>query len=111
MADLWNIISANYKTVGMTVPSSTPYVAVDPTLYEGSWTRKYADQKTFKITGVEVDEPFSAKWKAADDSGSRYVLEFTVNASEAKTYQTRAIVSTDSARYPKIEIPISVVVQ
>ncbi|NOJ45001.1 hypothetical protein [Bradyrhizobium archetypum] len=50
MADLWNIISANYKTVGMTVPSKTPYVAVDPTLYEGSWTGKYPDQKTFKFT-------------------------------------------------------------
>lgn len=50
MADLWNIISANYKTVGMTVPSKTPYVAVDPNLYEGSWTGKYANQNTFKIT-------------------------------------------------------------
>jgi len=54
MADLWNIISANYKTVGMTVPSNTPYVAVDPNLYEGSWTGKYADQKTFKITVSNV---------------------------------------------------------
>ena len=50
MADLMGIIAANYKTVGMTVPTKTPYVAVDPTLYEGSWTGKYADQKTFKIT-------------------------------------------------------------
>lgn len=50
MADLWNIISANYKTVGMTVPSKTPYVAVDPNLYEGNWTGKYPDNKTFKFT-------------------------------------------------------------
>ncbi len=50
MADLWSIISSNYKTVGLTVPSTTPYVAVDPTLYEGSWTGKYADNKTFKFT-------------------------------------------------------------
>jgi len=54
MADLWNIISANYKTVGMTVPSKTPYVAVDPNLYEGSWSGKYPDQKTFKITVSNV---------------------------------------------------------
>jgi hypothetical protein len=54
MADLWNIISANYKTVGMTVPSKTPYVAVDPNLYEGSWSGKYTDQKTFKITVSNV---------------------------------------------------------
>ena len=50
MADLWSIISADYKTVGLTVPSKTPYVAVDPALYEGSWTGKYPDNKTFKIT-------------------------------------------------------------
>ena len=36
MADLWSIISANYKTVGLTVPSKTPYVAVDPKLYEAA---------------------------------------------------------------------------
>jgi hypothetical protein len=50
MADVWNIISANYKTVGLTVPTKTPYVAVDAALYEGNWTGKYADNKTFKIT-------------------------------------------------------------
>ena len=50
MADLWNIIAANYKTVGLTVPSKTPYVAVDPKIYEGSWTGKYPDNKTFKFT-------------------------------------------------------------
>ena len=50
MADLWSIISANYKTVGLTVPSKTPYVPVEPILYEGSWTGKYPDNKTFKIT-------------------------------------------------------------
>lgn len=54
MADLMSIIAANYKTVGMTVPTKTPYVAVDPTLYEGSWTGKYPDQKTFKITVSNV---------------------------------------------------------
>lgn len=54
MADLMGIIAANYKTVGMTVPTKTPYVAVDPTLYEGSWTGKYPDQKTFKITVSNV---------------------------------------------------------
>jgi len=60
MADMMAIIAANYKTVGMTVPTKTPYVAVDPTLYEGSWTGKYADQKSFKITVSNV-EGFRAK--------------------------------------------------
>ena len=54
MADLMSILSANYKTVGLTVPSKTPYVAVDPALYEGSWTGKYANNKTFKITISDV---------------------------------------------------------
>ena len=29
-------------------------MAVDPALYEGSWTGKYADNKTFKITVSNV---------------------------------------------------------
>ena len=54
MADLWGIISSNYKSVGLTVPSKTPYVAVEPTLYEGNWTGKYPDNKTFKISITNV---------------------------------------------------------
>jgi hypothetical protein len=54
MADVLSILSANYKTVGLSVPSKTPYVAVDPKLYEGDWTGKYADHKSFKITVSNV---------------------------------------------------------
>ena len=54
MADVLSILSANYKTVGLTVPSKTPYVAVDPALYEGNWTGKYADNKAFKISVTNV---------------------------------------------------------
>ncbi|MBA4036282.1 MAG: hypothetical protein C0480_16965 [Bradyrhizobium sp.] len=54
MADMMSIIAANYKTVGLTVPTKTPYVAVDPALYEGNWTGKFADQKTFKISVSNV---------------------------------------------------------
>jgi hypothetical protein len=71
MADLWNIISANYKTVGMTVPSKTPYVAVDPNLYEGSWTGKYANQKTFKITVSNVTG-FRAKVQYQSGGTNKY---------------------------------------
>src|ERR1700716_1367411 len=49
------ILSANYKTVGLSVPSKTPYVAVDPKLYEGSWTGKYANNKAFNITVSDVN--------------------------------------------------------
>ena len=54
MADVLSILSANYKTVGLTVPSKTPYVPVDPALYQGNWTGKYPDNKTFKITVSNV---------------------------------------------------------
>ena len=54
MADVFAILSANYKAVGATVPSKTPYVPVDPTLYQGDWTGKYADNKSFKISVSNV---------------------------------------------------------
>ena len=54
MADVFAILSANYKTVGATVPSKTPYVPVDAALYKGDWTGKYADNKTFKISVSNV---------------------------------------------------------
>ena len=56
MADLWSIISANYKTVGLTVPSKTPYVAVDPNLYEGSWTGKYGKKAVNTRGTYKVDQ-------------------------------------------------------
>ena len=71
MADMMSIIAANYKTVGMTVPTKTPYVAVDPALYEGSWTGKYADQKTFKITVSNVIG-FRAKVQYQSGSTSKF---------------------------------------
>jgi hypothetical protein len=71
MADLMSIIAANYKTVGMTVPTKTPYVAVDPALYEGSWTGKYANQKTFKITVSNITG-FRAKVQYQSDGTNKY---------------------------------------
>jgi hypothetical protein len=50
MADMFSILSASYKAVGLTVPSKAPYVVVDPVLYQGNWTGKYAKNKWFKIT-------------------------------------------------------------
>ncbi len=54
MADMMSILRPTTRRSGLTVPTKTPYVAVDPALYEGSWTGKYADQKTFKITVSNV---------------------------------------------------------
>jgi hypothetical protein len=71
MADLWNIISSNYKTVGLTVPSKTPYVAVDPKLYEGTWTGKYSNNKSFKISVTNVTG-FRAKVQYQSDGTNKY---------------------------------------
>ena len=62
MADLMSILSANYKTTGASVPSKTPYVAVDPKNYEGTWSGKYANNKSFQISVSNVDG-FRAKVK------------------------------------------------
>jgi len=71
MADLFSILSANYKTVGMAVPSKTPYTPVDPTLYQGNWTGKYADNKSFKITVSNVTG-FRAKVHYQSGSTNKY---------------------------------------
>ena len=71
MADLMSILSANYKAVGLTVPSKTPYVAVDPTLYQGKWTGKYPDNKSFTITVSNVSG-FRAKVHYQSAGTSKY---------------------------------------
>ena len=54
MADIMSILSANYKSAGLSVPSKTAYVAVEPQLYQGTWTGTYPDKKTFKLTVSDV---------------------------------------------------------
>ena len=55
MTDTMSILSSAYKAAGATaVPSKTKYVAVDPKLYQGTWTGTYADKKTFKISVLSV---------------------------------------------------------
>src|SRR5436190_13958570 len=71
MADVLAIIAANYKTVVATIPTKTPYVAVDPALYQGEWTGKYANNKTFKITVSNVTG-FRAKVHYQSESTSKY---------------------------------------
>ena len=71
MADVFSILSANYKTVGLTVPSKTPYVPVDPALYQGNWTGKYANNKSFKFTISNVTG-FRAKVQYQSDGTNKY---------------------------------------
>ena len=71
MADIMSILSANYKTVGSVTPSNTKYVAVDPKLYQGSWTGKYANNKSFTITVSDVSG-FHAKVKYQSDGTVKF---------------------------------------
>jgi hypothetical protein len=71
MADMMSILAANYKAVGLSVPSKTPYVAVDPDLYQGSWTGKYANNKSFKISVTNVTG-FRAKVHYESEGSSKY---------------------------------------
>jgi len=54
MADVTSILSASYKSAGLSVPSKTKYVAVDPSLFQGNWTGTYPDKKTFSIAISDV---------------------------------------------------------
>jgi hypothetical protein len=107
MADVMSILSASYKSAGLTVPSKTPYVAVDPTLYQGNWSGTYANKKTFQITVTNVSG-FRAQVKYQSGSTVKYqsVLikdnsfrigdtKFTL-AAKAGTAQIRNVV-TDPA--------------
>ena len=55
MADMMaDPVRPTTRLPGLTVLSKTPYVAVDRRLYEGSWTGKYADNKTFTVNVSNV---------------------------------------------------------
>ena len=54
MADMMSILSSAYKSAGLSVPSNTKYVAVDPAIYQGTWSGTYANKKTFKITVSDI---------------------------------------------------------
>jgi hypothetical protein len=73
LADVFSILSANYKTIGAAtaVPSKTKYVAVDPTLYQGTWSGTYANKKTFTI-GVSNVNGFRAQVKYQSGSTVKY---------------------------------------
>jgi hypothetical protein len=51
VADIWSIISSNYTAVGASNNySNTPYVAVDPTVFQGTWTGTYPNNTKFSVT-------------------------------------------------------------
>jgi hypothetical protein len=66
-----SILSANYKSAGLSVPSKTAYVAVDPKLYQGTWSGTYPHKKTFKLTVSDVSG-FRAQVKYQSGSTVKY---------------------------------------
>ena len=62
MADIFNILAANYTTVGLNVGTQSKYVNVDPKSFEGTWSGKYADNSSFNLAISNVSG-FRAKVK------------------------------------------------
>jgi hypothetical protein len=71
VADIFGIISAGYVKAGTTLPSKTPYVAVDPADYQGTWTGKYANNQKFSLQVSNVTG-FRAKVKYQSGSTVKY---------------------------------------
>lgn len=72
MTDVTSILASAYKSNTLSVSSSdSKYLAVDPTLYQGSWTGKYANNKSFSVTVSNVSG-FRAKVHYQSDGTSKY---------------------------------------
>jgi hypothetical protein len=71
VADIWNIISSNYVTVGTANLSKKPYVNVDPSVYTGIWTGTYSNNKKFSVTISDVSG-FRAKVKYQSEDTVKY---------------------------------------
>ena len=72
MTDIMSILSANYKSASLSAPSKTKYVAVDPKLYQGTWSGTYANKKTFKITVTNVSGFRAQVRYQSSDGTSKY---------------------------------------
>jgi hypothetical protein len=55
MTDIMSVLASSYRSGSLSAaPSKTKYVAVDPKLYQGTWTGKYANNKSFTIHITDV---------------------------------------------------------
>jgi hypothetical protein len=71
VADIFSIISSGYSQAGLTIPSSSKYVNVDPATFQGTWSGKYADGKSFEVTVSQVNG-FRAKAKYESGGTVKY---------------------------------------
>jgi hypothetical protein len=68
---MFSTLSASYASAGTASRSRTAYVAVDPKVYEGTWSGKYSTNETFKFTISNVSG-FRAKVKYQSGSTVKY---------------------------------------
>jgi hypothetical protein len=72
MADVLSILSTAYKSnVLSSTASSSKYVAVDSSLYQGSWSGKYPDGKKFSLSVSQVSG-FRAQVHYESEGTSQY---------------------------------------
>lgn len=75
-----SILSSSYKAAGLLTPSKTKYVAIDPTLYQGTWRGTYADGKKFSLTVSNVSG-FRAQVRYQSGSTAQYQQVLIKDAS------------------------------
>jgi hypothetical protein len=71
MADIMSILASGYTASALTTPSNTPYTAVDPASYQGSWSGTYSNNTAFKFTISNVTG-FRAQVKYQNGSTVQY---------------------------------------
>jgi hypothetical protein len=71
MSDIMSILQSGYTSANLTTPSNTPYVAVDPKSYQGTWDGTYNNNQKFQITVSNVNG-FRAQVKYQSGTTTQY---------------------------------------
>ena len=101
MGDIMSILQASHSTAAVPVPSNTKYVAVDPKLYQGTWSGTYANKKNFTITVADVSG-FRAQARYQSDDGtvkyqSVLIKDGSFRVGDTKFYLATAATATKPA--------------
>jgi hypothetical protein len=93
VADIFNIIAANYTAVGLNVGTHSKYVNVDAKSFEGTWSGKYADNSSFSLAVSNVTG-FRAKVKYESGPTLKYqdvlIRDNSFRIGDSKFTLTRA---------------------
>ena len=72
MADIMSLLSSSYRSSALTgTPSKSKYVPVDPKLFQGGWSGKYANNKSFTFSIANVSG-FHAKVRYQSEGTAQY---------------------------------------